>query len=135
LILDCSRKFILPRFNEQGKQTYLQAHSLEMMLERLIQFQYLVLELDGQIIGVAGLRRPGHLYHLHVSPEFHGKGLGRRLWNAVKERALQLDSPDRFTVNSSIHAVPFYEKMGFQAAQFEILGGVEYVPMMLFPIV
>ena len=100
-----------------------------MMSERLSQFQYQVIEHDSEIVGVVGMRRPSHLFHLHVAPSFHKRGLGRRLWNAAKERALQLDQPDRFTVNSSTYAVPFYEKLGFQAAAPEIRGGVEFVPM------
>jgi N-acetylglutamate synthase-like GNAT family acetyltransferase len=129
LIIKCSEQFILPRFNEEGRQTYLLSHSLEAMRERLGQFQYQVLEQNGEIIGVVGMRRPSHLFHLHVASEYHGQGLGKHLWNAARARALQLDRPDRFTVNSSIYAVPFYEKLGFVAENSEIRGGVEYVPM------
>lgn len=129
LILNCSEKFILPMLNEEGKQTYMHSHSLEVMRGRLSQFQYQVFEQDSKIIGVVGMRRPSHLFHLHVEPEFHGKGLGRQLWNAAKERAMRLDQPDKFTVNSSTYAVRFYEKLGFQAAATEVRGGVEYVPM------
>jgi N-acetylglutamate synthase-like GNAT family acetyltransferase len=129
LILICSEQFILPKFNEEGKRNYLESHSLEMMRERLANFQYQVLEEEGEIIGVVGMRRPSHLFHLHVSPEFHGNGLGRKLWEAAKERALRLDRHGTFTVNSSLNAVSFYEKLGFLPAPAQTRGGVEYVPM------
>lgn len=129
LIIKCSEKFILPKFNDEGRKNYLQSHSLEMMRERLDQFKYQVLEKNGEIIGVVGMRRPSHLFHLHIAPEFHGHGLGRDLWKAAKDRAVQLDKFEKFTVNSSVFAVPFYEKLGFVASTPETRDGVEYVPM------
>ncbi|RYZ90440.1 MAG: GNAT family N-acetyltransferase [Proteobacteria bacterium] len=47
------------------------------------KFQYQVWEDHHTIIGVVGLRRPSHLFHLHVARDFHGKGLGRTLWEAA----------------------------------------------------
>ena len=129
LILKCSEKFILPYLSDEGRQNYLKSHSIEMMRERLTQFQYQVLEQDGKIIGVVGMRRPSHLFHLHVAPEYHRQSLGRNLWKAAKHRAIQLDQPEKFTVNSSIFAVPFYVKLGFVAGALETRAGVEYMPM------
>ncbi len=131
LIIECSKHYILPYFNEEGRHTYLESHSLDKMSERLKQFQYQVLEDDHAIIGVVGMRRPSHLYHLHVSKEFQGKGLGRRLWEAAKTRALKMDRLDEITVNSSSYAVPFYERLGFVAGVVENYLGVDYVPMTL----
>ena len=83
----------------------------------------------GNIIGVVGIRRPSHLYHLHVAPEFHGKGLGRKLWEAGKSMILKVEQPEKFTVNSSTNAVAFYEKLGFVSKGKEVNNGVTYFPM------
>lgn len=58
LILNCSEQFILPTLTDEGKQSYLQSHSLQMMSERLSQFQYQVIEQDSEIVGVVGMRAP-----------------------------------------------------------------------------
>ncbi len=129
LIIHCSEQFILPRLSDEGKQTYLRSHSLDQMKERIDQFQYQLLEDNEKIVGIVGMRRPSHLFHLHVAPERHGQGFGRMLWTAAKDRAIQIDRPDKFTVNSSAYAVPFYEKLGFVAGKLEVRNGVEYVPM------
>ena len=129
LIVKCSEQFILPRFSAEGKQNYQRSHTLNLMRDRIVEFQYQVLEQDEKIIGVVGMQRPSHLFHLHVAPELHKKGLGRKLWMAAKERAISLDKPNKFSVNSSLYSVSFYEKLGFVASPAEVRGGVEFVPM------
>jgi N-acetylglutamate synthase-like GNAT family acetyltransferase len=131
LIMKASERFILPKLNDEGKTTYLQSHSLELMKERLESFQYQVLEKNSKIIGVVGVRRPSHLFHLHLDPDFHGQGYGTSLWKAAKDRAMQLDQPAIFTVNSSVYAVSFYRKLGFVGDDVKVVGGVEFVPMAL----
>ncbi len=130
LIHRCSKQFILPNFSEEGVREYMSSHSREKMKERLEQFSYQVLEDDsGKIIGVVGMQRPSHLYHLHVAPEFHSKGIGRKLWEAAKNITLKTEQPTKFTVNSSTYAVTFYEKLGFVSAGAKTKNGVTYVPM------
>jgi GNAT superfamily N-acetyltransferase len=61
-----------------------------------------------------------------------GVGLGRRLWERLRDHALRSGNPGLFKVNSSINAVPVYERFGFviAAPRVERFGG-DYVPMIL----
>ena len=130
LIMICSEQFILPGLSEEGVRTYVEDHSIDKMKERLHQFHYQVLvEGTDKIIGVVGIRSPSHLFHLHIDPNFQGQGLGRRLWESAKMAALAKEKVSFFTVNSSLYAVPFYKKMGFQPKSKETKNGVVYIPM------
>ena len=97
---------------------------------------YLVAETvpDGKLAGAAAMRDNRVLCHLFVDPAYQGAGLGRRLWECLRDRALRAGNPGTFIVNSSINAVPVYEKFGFvvASARVEKHGGA-YVPMVLEP--
>lgn len=64
---------------------------------------------------VIALRGNSHDYHLFVAQAFQRKGLGRSLWRRVYQAALEAGNNWRFTVNSSVSAVPVYERLGFVA--------------------
>ncbi len=132
LIYECSKQFILPHFPIEGVQAYTESHSIEKMKERLQHqhFNYLVFENEQKkILGVVGVQLPSHLYHLHVMPEFHGLGIGRKLWETAKTVILKNNEPVKFTVNSSLNAVAFYERLGFISHAPQTINGVTYVPM------
>ena len=42
LIVKCSEQFILPRFSAEGKQNYQRSHTLNLMRDRIVEFQYQV---------------------------------------------------------------------------------------------
>lgn len=56
----------------------------------------------------------------------HGRGIGRRLWNALLEDS----AANAVTVHSSLFAVPVYEKLGFVRLGPDCeTDGIRYVPM------
>jgi N-acetylglutamate synthase-like GNAT family acetyltransferase len=69
-------------------------------------FCYQVAESEGQLIGVVAVRDNSHLYHLFVATAFQRQGIARQLWQLAKEQAVRAGNPGRFTVNSSLRAVP-----------------------------
>lgn len=60
----------------------------------------------------------GHLRHFATLPEFSGLGTGTALYNHVKMEA-QKENVRKFECFSSLNAVKFYEKVGFQTVQQE----------------
>ena len=98
------------------------------------EYSYWVAETESSektsLVGVGALKRPSHLFHLFVSRDGHGQGLGRRLWQRLMDEA----GPEisTFTVNSSPYAVPVYRRLGFQpTGPQEEKNGISYVPMRL----
>lgn len=89
-------------------------------------FSYYVAEGRAGLCGVIGLRDNSHLYHLFVHPDAHKQGVARALWEHAKSRS----GSSTFIVNSSLPAVPVYERFGFvakDAAQSK--NGLVFVPM------
>jgi GNAT superfamily N-acetyltransferase len=93
---------------------------------------YRVAEAEGVLVGAASLRDGAHLYHLFVAGTHHGHGLGRRLWETLRDAAP--DPRGAFTVNASPNALPVYAAFGFAptGARSEA-NGIAYVPMRLAP--
>jgi GNAT superfamily N-acetyltransferase len=88
----------------------------------------------GQLAGVVAVRDNTHLYHLFVDPAYQGQGLGRTLWLHARDIALANGNAGSFTVNSTVYAVPVYERFGFRATSARVeKNGVAFVPMQLAP--
>ena len=87
---------------------------------------------NGRLAGVVAMRDLAHLYHLFVAPAFQGAGLARLLWEHASRHAKSNGNPGSFTVNSTPHAVPVYERFGFTATGPRVeMNGIAFVPMRL----
>jgi GNAT superfamily N-acetyltransferase len=104
------------------------------MIGRADVFYLVAIALSQQLVGAAAISRNHRVEHLFVDPVHQGIGLGRRLWEHLRDHALHAGNPGLFEVNSSIIAVPIYERFGFTIAgpKIERHGGA-YVPMVLKP--
>ena len=93
-------------------------------------FDYVVVEEDGVIVGAAALRDGRHVYHMWVAASHQGRGLARRMWAALEEAARAAGNPGEFTVNASIAAIPVYAAFGFKPeGERQASGGLAYQPM------
>lgn len=89
-------------------------------------FRYYVAEGPVGLCGVIALRATSHLYHLFVRTDAHKQGVARALWEHAKSRS----GSSTFMVNSSLPAVPVYERFGFVATGSpQSKNGLRFVPM------
>lgn len=94
------------------------------------RYDFVVAETGGQLAGCIAMRDRTHLFHLFVAPRFQRRGLARELWRRAQDIANPAGERLEFTVNSSLSAVPVYERLGFvQSSPPERRDGVAYVPM------
>lgn len=94
------------------------------------RYDFVVAETGGELAGFVAMRDRTHLFHLFVAPRFQRQGLARELWRRVQEAAGPAGARPEFTVNSSLSAVPVYERLGFvRCSPPEQRDGVVYVPM------
>lgn len=89
-------------------------------------FRYYVAQGADGVDGVIAIRNGSHLYHLFVRAEAHGQGIARALWEHAKAQS----GHSRFVVNSSLPAIPVYERFGFVIkAAPQTANGLVFVPM------
>lgn len=82
---------------------------------------------DNVLIGIIGTKNSGaHISLFFISPEYHRKGLGRKLFDFAYTNQTEKE----ITVNSSSYAVKFYESLGFsKKAGEQVTNGLKYTPM------
>ena len=136
LVRELSRPFLMSPSGE-GAASFLASIS-ETAIRGYVSsgnFEYWIAEQERLLAGVVALRDNSHLFHLFVAKPFQRQGLGGQLWQMVKANAFQSGNPGRFTVNSSLGALPVYEKFGF-TANGPVLQthGVAFQPMQLIQI-
>ena len=80
---------------------------------RMVDRQTLVAEEGGEVVGFAELEEDGHLDMLFVRGDTVGRGVGRRLYEAV-EREARNQGLSRIFTEASITARPFFKMQGFR---------------------
>jgi GNAT superfamily N-acetyltransferase len=114
LIRPLAEKFIAHEYSAVGAKNLLGSVTAEQIARRIDEgYRYHVAEEDGTMIGAIGIRDDSHVYHLFVAEGHQSKGIGRRLWETAKDDVRSRTSVERFTVNSSRFAIPFYRRLGF----------------------
>jgi GNAT superfamily N-acetyltransferase len=89
-------------------------------------FRHFIAEDTAGLCGVIAVRDGSHVYHLFVHPAKHRQGIARALW----EHARAESGKGSFTVNSSLFAVPVYQRLGFtSSAGPKSANGLVFVPM------
>ncbi|WOB06907.1 GNAT family N-acetyltransferase [Piscinibacter gummiphilus] len=133
LIVELSEPFFLSPSRE-GAQPFLASVSAEAERGYLssASFSYYVAKSGGSLAGFIALRDNSHLFHLFVAKAFQGKHLASQLWGVAKTEALRDGNPGEFTVNSSLSAVPVYERFGFvRQGEVQRMHGISFQPMSL----
>ena len=79
-----------------------------------------------RLVGVLSMREPGHISGFFVEAAWHRRGIGRRLFEAMR-----LDYAEQvFTVNASPYAVEVYRHLGFvPTGEEQTADGLRFTPM------
>lgn len=86
--------------------------------------------LDGNMVGIAGIRNRNHLSLLFVQKEYHRMGIGSALVASAIQYSKVEYKEDYYTVNAAPYAVEFYHTIGFLDVSGEIAkDGIIYTPM------
>ncbi|PML77302.1 GNAT family N-acetyltransferase [Enterovibrio norvegicus] len=120
---------VLPLLTPQGQEEY-KARVLPDLATTLDEERFITIKAvsDHQLLGFAALRDGDYLTHLFVSHASQGMGLGNQML------AYLLNSTDskEISLRSSINAVGFYQRHGFEATGEEsAFNGIRFVPMSL----
>lgn len=92
------------------------------------EFTNLVCKSNNDVIGYISIKDKNHIYHLFVSQAHQRKGIAKKLWgNAIKSCC-----SSKYTVRSSLYAIPVYEYFGFvKSATMEVKDNIRFQAMEL----
>ena len=91
-------------------------------------YEHYIYKEDEVVIGYFALLNATHFLYLFVDEKHYRKGVAR----ALVEYALKSKNHKSYSVNASLSAVPFYEKLGFFSyALVQRNHGMVYQPMVL----
>ena len=111
-------------FDEEGLETFKNfIYNKDLVNELTIYGAF-----EGEsLIGLIATKNEGkHISLFFITPMYHGKGIGKRLFEA----AIQDKPVSEMTVNSSSYAIPIYRKFGFEPiCEEQTTHGMKYTPM------
>lgn len=119
-----------------GWEAFLYSISCAGILERLSQpgHCFVVAVEDGAVVGVIAIRSWRNISLFFVRQQYHGKGVGRKLWGKMLALALENGHAGPFFVNADPRAVAFYERLGFVVNGDQTLShGIACIPMTCEP--
>lgn len=135
LTIDLVERWIVPDCDADGARYLREYLTPESVAGRLHgDYVYCVAVDAGELVGIAAIRPPAHLYNLFVAEHTQRRGLARALWDAVQREFFATHRASPVTVNASRHGLAVYEKLGFVAQGPErVIQGIPSTPMLWKP--
>jgi len=128
-IRQLTKEFIVKDCTKEGAETLLRSMRTEIIKSQLLAGDaHFLVEEDDRLVGVIGLKSNNHLVHLYVDKTHQNRGAARSLW----EKLVAFKNPQvcTITVNSSLNAIGFYQKMGFIAeSSGQVKNGIPSIPL------
>lgn len=136
LIRQCINESIAQTLSEEGLNHLFNHTGSSSILDYYNQgYQFYKFSEELDIVGVAAIKPPSHLFYLFVASAHQGRGVGTRLWSHIRKTIHQAGGVSTpITVNSSLNAVPFYLRLGFEISgpvnsQYEVkCQPMKYIP-------
>jgi GNAT superfamily N-acetyltransferase len=123
---------VAPDYAQEGRELFARVVTADYLRSLPSRQGFTLIAKDGtSIVGMLALRDRHHITLFFVLPEYQGRGIGRRLFDAMLERVRrELPGATKLEVHSSPIAVPVYVALGFVATGPEAVeGGIRYIPM------
>jgi len=126
-------EFVGKDYSEEGNESFKEYTETKNVIIRFSEknSKFYVAKQDKDIIGALEIKNNDHISLWFVNKKFHGKGIGRKLFEYYLEKLLHNNIEVKtITVNSSIYAEKIYEKIGFiKTNEMQEKNGIKYIPM------
>ena len=132
LVARVFESFVAPEFSQEGVREFLSYVEPEALAQRAQEGHFvLVAVAQDEIVGMIEVRNHEHISLFFVDARVHRRGIGKDLVGQALDICCH-KRPDlqRIDVNSSLYAVPVYERLGFrQAGPERVKNGIRFIPM------
>ena len=126
-------EFVGIDYSENGKKTFKDYISPKNIFERFNNkiSKFYIAKYINEIIGILEIKNKDHISLFFVKKEYHGKGIGKKLFDNYIRTLIQDNIGIKvITVNSSFFAEKIYSKMGFtKIDEIQEKDGIKYIPM------
>jgi len=108
-------EFVGKDYSEEGNNIFKDFIKPNNILDRFSNNlnKYFVAKYNNEIIGVLEIKNNDHISLFFVKKEFHGQGIGKKLFQNYMETIKDNNDIKIISVNSSIYAEKIYSKLGF----------------------
>ena len=127
-------EIIAPGYTQEGIDEFYNFANVENLAKRSKLDHFTILAQDNaETFGVIEIRETNHVSMFFVRKNYQNKGVGKSLFNEAMTQIKKRNSNiEELTVNSSLNAVPAYERLGFIIQNGEqCFNGISFVPMKL----
>ena len=126
-------EFVGKDYSEEGNNTFKDYTTPSNILNRFNEKsgKFLTAKHSNEIIGILEIKNNDHISLFFIKKEFHGKGIGKKLFEHCLSIIKNENSEIKIiTVNSSIYAEEIYSKLGFiKTNEVQERDGIKYIPM------
>lgn len=133
LIKQVFGEFVAPAYGPEGVNHFLDYIEPANISKRRSEGNHLALtaKIDEQVVGIIEIRDWNHICLLFVDKKYHNNGIAQRLFRESVRHCREKGTAE-LDVNSSLFAVPIYERLGFvQTESEQTKNGIIFVPMKL----
>ncbi|MEG1847547.1 MAG: GNAT family N-acetyltransferase [Lachnospiraceae bacterium] len=127
--------FEAPDYSEKGIESFRNFITDQTLYKMFLSgtYQLMVAVCQTKIVGLISVRDMMHISLLFVDEQYHKRGIGRALIQAMGNYLMQEEGIVKMTVNSSPYAIGFYHTLGFHDLKVkQEEDGISYTPMELF---
>ncbi len=110
---------------------------LRDILEENVKYQFqnsdwIVAEEKGKLVGFGQYSvADGEIYQINVDPDFLKQGIGRRLYDVMEDK-FKNAGKEKISLNATLNAVGFYQRLGFVRKGKNAIGLVNMIKMEKF---
>ena len=126
------QEFVAPYYSREGIEEFRRFISHDAIIKRFNkgELSFWGCIADGDLVGVIATQAVNHICMFFVKKEYHRRGIGRRLLQAVEEACKGQGNIIEITVNSSPYAIEVYHRLGFVDTDKEqTVNGIRFIPM------
>ena len=125
-------EFIAPDYVEEGINTFRAFIKPDLVMNKMDRGEFRIWGAfaDEKIVGVIALRPPNNIALFSVDGQYHKQGIGRALFQTVRNDKTAIQGWKKIAVNASPYAAPIYRRLGFVPTDTEqTVNGMRFTPM------